>query len=428
MSSTKPAYYLPLLLSFFMSLGSNSARAEPDLVISEVYANSPGSVSDSGKEWVEVTNVTAETTIVLDGAVLSRLDGTAQSEQWAITLNGASELAPGASLILATAEDLGVDLCFSFTPYTLPSTFTLGNSGVQFLKIETVNGEGETVKISNSNSFPDGQSRERLDNDSTEDLDTTWSTSTCELTSNTYGTPGKGFGDCLTEADFLPAADCGGTNVVVSDGGVISIPSVSELDGGGVVDTTNNQAPSGSLTVVSSTETGATLRLSASDSDHDSVSVALYYALSDQEMAGQEIAGGIYAAADGTAVDYQWDYGETPEGTYYPFASFTDAYGARTYTFGDRPVIVGSPVTSMTFSLTAPDGINDTASAESSVSIEWSILPATEGVVALYFDTDSVGFDGEPIVSGLSATSTGPRSYRWTPENVPPAITQSMPS
>ena len=77
MSSTKPAYYLPLL-SFFMSLGSNSARAEPDLVISEVYANSPGSVSDSGKEWVEVTNVTAETTIVLDGAVLSRLDGTAQ--------------------------------------------------------------------------------------------------------------------------------------------------------------------------------------------------------------------------------------------------------------------------------------------------------------------------------------------------------------
>ncbi len=408
------------IAGLLMVLGSSHARAETDLVISEVYANSPGSVSDSGKEWIELTNATADTNITLEGATLTRLDGTAQSEEWRITLVGAPSLDAGESIVMSTTDDLGIDLCFSFTPYLLPSTFSLGNSGVQFLQIQTLNGEGETVKYSNSNSFPDGQSRERADFTNTDDLDTAWTNSTCELTGNTFGTPGKSIGECLGESDFLPETECGGTPIVTTDGGVIFEPVPSELDGGGAVDTSNNQVPNGSLTVASSTENSAVLRLSASDSDHPSVSVTLYYALTNQETAGQEIAQGIFVTADGTSLDYEWVFGDTPEGTYYPFAAFTDAYGARSYAFGDRAVIVGAPDATMSFSITAPDGINDTASATSAVSIEWSILPATEGVVALYYDSDSEGFDGIPIVSGLSAASTGPRTYRWAPDNVDP--------
>jgi hypothetical protein len=123
-------------------------------------------------------------------------------------------------------------------------------------------------------------------------------------------------------------------------------------------------------------------------------------------------------AADGAPVDYEWTFGDTPEGSYYPFAVFTDSFGARTYTFGDRAVVVGSQDQNMAFEITEPDGINDIADATQKVSISWSIFPATDGVVSLYYDDDTQGFDGTPIVSGLSAASVGPRTYKWDTQDV----------
>jgi hypothetical protein len=409
-----------ICLISLMGLLSSPARAEIDLVISEVYANSPGSVSDSGKEWFELFNLSPETPIDLEGAVVRRLDGTAQNEAWSITLTNAPILQVGERLVLAASEDLGLNQCFTFTPYVLSSPFSLSNSGVQYLEITTLNNEGEKVKISNSNSFPDGQARERAANDETDDLDVAWSTATCEISGSAFGTPGKSLGDCLTEEDFLPESECGGEPpVVTTDGGVVLPgPTTSELDGGGVVDTTGNQSPSGSLTVISSTESQATLQISASDADHNYVSVDLYYAVSNQDMAGKEITTGLLVTADGTPENYEWNFGNTPEGSYFPFAAFTDSFGARTYTFGDRAVLVGSQAQNMAFELTEPDGINDVADATQKVSISWSIFPATDGVVSLYYDDDTQGFDGTPIVSGLSAASVGPRSYKWAPQNV----------
>ena len=401
--------------------------ANANLVITEVYANSPGSGQDAGKEWLELSNTSEDTAIDLDGATLQRLDGTARNQAWSLTLTGAPTLAPGTTLVLGESDDLGLGLCFAFEVFVLDSSFVLGNSGVQFLSIETADQLWGEEAVLNPSTFPDGQARERVDANETEDIGTAWAASSCELQTNVYGTPGQAPSTCLTEEDFLPSSECagGGTPVVGTDGGVSNgnsggVTTTSTLDGGGQIDVSGNAAPTGSLVIISSDGQSATFQLTATDADHMAVSGSLYYAVAQNQPAGQEIVAGLNLQSDGSPVEFVWEFGDVPEGTYYPFAVFSDSYGAKSYAYGTQAIQVGAQTAEMAFSITEPDGINDSASASAGLNIAWNILPAVDGVVALYYDTDGQGYDGEPIVSGLSANATGPRTYLWQPdESVP---------
>ena len=132
-------------------------KAAASLVISEVYANSPGGGQDSGEEWMEVTNTSLDESIDLNNAVLKRLDGTARAEAWSITLSDAPILAPGASLVLAQESDLGLNLCFAFDAYLLGDQFVLGNSGVQYLSLFTADGNwGKKSSSPTQTLFPMG--------------------------------------------------------------------------------------------------------------------------------------------------------------------------------------------------------------------------------------------------------------------------------
>ena len=419
----------PFLGAFILAVAPMKAAAS--LVISEVYANSPGGGQDSGEEWMEVTNTSLDESIDLNNAVLKRLDGTARAEAWSITLSDAPILAPGASLVLAQESDLGLNLCFAFDAYLLGDQFVLGIQGCNTCPFTADGNWGEEVKFSNSNSFPMGVP-ESVDASEKDDLDVAWSTAECDLGSGAFGTPGNATaaaGDggvgvsahgCLEPDDFLPASACEpGGNSGQADagpgGGNNNTQVTSSLDGGGQVDTAGNATPNGSVTAGIASGQEVTLQLSATDADHDRISAGLYYAALQNQLAGQEIVAGLSLPADGSVVDYTWDFTAAPAGTYFVFAVFTDSYGAKSYAYADRPVQIGEAEFG-DFAFTEPDGINDFSDGSSGVTLSWSILPAVEGVVSLYYDDDAQGFDGTPIVSGLSADPAGPRTYLWIPD------------
>jgi len=174
-------------------------------LVSEVFANAPGTGRDQGKEWFEIYNA-SDRPISLDGVVIRKLDGVTKKEAWReILLSEQAVIEPGRYAVVAERADLGLGLCFAFDVFTLGSRiFELRNSGMQTLCIVTQEGEESCAKFGDDEAFPDGKSRyaSRLSDKDVERPQNWWIES-CQFYDSNYATPGFAAGICSSNPNAM---------------------------------------------------------------------------------------------------------------------------------------------------------------------------------------------------------------------------------
>lgn len=390
------------------------------LAITEVYFNPPSS-AETGKEWIELANLTAEP-IALDGTNIERLEGAGQAVARTATIQGSGiVLAPGERAVIAQTLDLDVGVCVGGAIVVVStSELQLANSGTQWVRV-THGDWTNVVKYAGSGvpSIAEGRAlalrNDRLDNSQPGNF----AGSDCEYAAGFFGSPGVPNDDCTTAAVLpceAPPADAGPT----TDGGAVTpVP---------VFDAGPNEPPQVSLSAPNArTESAGSVQViySAADTDEgDLVEVTLYYDLDGGNYDGVRIASGLPA---GEEQMYLWNTAGVPPGEYYIFAVARDLRGEAAYAYAAGSVVVGGGAANDTATLLMiePDGINDEADT-GLVTIRWDVaMPeGAVGNITLYYDSDGSGLDGTPIIAGLPVTaddgSPGPREYRWRVTEVPP--------
>jgi LPXTG-motif cell wall-anchored protein len=170
------------------------------------------------------------------------------------------------------------------------------------------------------------------------------------------------------------------------------------------------------------------------DSDpDDDAEISLYYDDEDSGIAGKLIAEGLNEDAHGTSGVYTWNTSELPEGEYYLTGICDDGINDPVTSHSTHPVIVnhtlyvnGELPDNQTplynnpplIQLIEPDGEGDYANSE--YMITWIDVDSdNDAEISLYYDSDSSGYQGTMIISGLSENMHGNvGAYLWNTSGI----------
>ncbi len=157
-----------------------------------------------------------------------------------------------------------------------------------------------------------------------------------------------------------------------------------------------------------------------SDADNDA-SISLYYDSDAAGFDGTLITSGVSEDEHGNSGVYIWNTSQIPEGEYWIHASIADEV-AQALNYSSGPITIDHSSTSNeppSFQIIEPDGQGDFANKE--FTIMWiDSDPDDDATISLYYDTDNSGFDGVPIISGLSEDADGNSGiYNWYTTDIP---------
>ncbi|MCP4502149.1 MAG: lamin tail domain-containing protein, partial [Deltaproteobacteria bacterium] len=379
------------------------------LRITEIFFNAASTVSDVGKEWIEIENTSA-TPVSLDGWKLMTIKGilTPEIETEIVFSETSTTLEPGELLLIVQSANMAVDVCLNSPIVVVDvSSFALGQSGNQFVKLiapvdfgADLFHEVRYVGGGLSASTFDGVSLDVASN----------APSTCTAIDGFTGSPGTTDAQCnVSGVDLCP---------VTADGGVLPIDDAGQVEPE-PDPAANNTAPEISLSAPTgeNNTTNITISYVATDSDDDVVEVALFYDTDGQGFDGVLVAEGL----PGGAKDYLWDTTGTLAGRYRVFGRVTDVFGVQTYAYADGNVQVGEPIAeSASIVFVEPDGVNDTQEDGSILISFIAEMPAdSTGTVSLFYDSNQEGGDGTPLAAAIQVESGVEAFFVWDTSEVP---------
>ncbi len=158
------------------------------------------------------------------------------------------------------------------------------------------------------------------------------------------------------------------------------------------------------------------------DSDtNDDAAISLYY---DSDFTGYDgtiIVSDISENEHGNSGVYIWNTSSILEGEYWIYAKITDGSTEVYYNYSTGALSINHSSTLNTppsFTITEPDGENDYADFE--FTILWMDSdPDNDAAISLYYDIDDTGYDGVPIVEGISEDAHGNLGfYSWTTSDI----------
>lgn len=411
-----------------------SSAAAAGLIITEVYANAPGSSRDSGKEWVELYNP-ADQPVPLRGTRLCRLDGTKQEQAWCVDI-AASELeVPAKSYaVVAQARDLGIGVCLNKPVHVVTDTaFSLKNSGVQFLCAHA-GGVETCVKFSDSKTFPDGKSRHLVALDRKGlDLGQDWVEESCMLVDGVFGTPGFARGACGGQTDnpwyaawvcpvAPPAASGGGDGGVVTgdgDAGRTEAQARREQVGRQLQETLRQPLPALVLTDVSLNGRQGTLHYRVEQGSFNQVvELSLYAAAEPEARSGVLLAGAVPLPSQADQqLELAWSAKTLPPGPAFLFVRARDSGGRAAYAHAPKSVAVKADQTTPRVRM-ARARLHQAVAGHQTVELQWRVEPPAPGTLTLQWRTggESAG-EWQPIVTALPVDSQHYEgTYLWRRE------------
>ena len=111
---------------------------------------------------------------------------------------------------------------------------------------------------------------------------------------------------------------------------------------------------------------------------------------------------------------YLWDITTIPAGAYYVYAIIDDG-NTQAVDYAPNYVLAGDGGGKPFIELTRPKNAV-TRSAGDKLRIKWNDVDAdSNATIALYWDTDNLGFDGTLIIAGIDEDPDGRRNdiYKW---------------
>ncbi len=151
------------------------------------------------------------------------------------------------------------------------------------------------------------------------------------------------------------------------------------------------------------------------DSDDENASITFFYDTDRSGENGIRIPGVF--DEDDTADQFTWDTSEVPDGSYYVYGRIDD--GAQVvvdYSFG--PVTVSHPDTPPTITILEPDGVDDLA--DLNYTITWNDDdPEDNASITLFYDDDNTGANGTQITTGLIDENDPADTFVWDTAMVP---------
>ncbi|UCE38001.1 MAG: VCBS repeat-containing protein [Thermoplasmata archaeon] len=159
------------------------------------------------------------------------------------------------------------------------------------------------------------------------------------------------------------------------------------------------------------------------DSDpDDDAAISLYYDTDNIGFDGTLIVQGLGEDADGTSGFYTWNTTNMTESRYYVYGICNDGVNDPVMHYSSFSLLINhtsfeNDPPSMEF--LEPDGVDDNAHLE--FLIAWTDSDSDDDAqISLYYDTDSVGYDGVLIASGISENADGGLGYySWDTTDIP---------
>ncbi|MBN2358800.1 MAG: lamin tail domain-containing protein [Deltaproteobacteria bacterium] len=418
-----------------------SAQAQP--IITEIFYNPPG--TEGSFEWFEIYNPGPGELALAGMVVESRV---ATNPRLGNVPAGASALAAGSYAVLAKSALLGTNCRTAGVTIVLEGDFGLNNSndtGVDNPRIalfppgttDVVNTTPWDIvgyRESGFSAAADAQTLQLVDTGADNYIGSNWSLSPltgCQPWAISpagplYGNPGRENTWCYRGLDAGLVED-GGTSsgspvcLPPPDGGYpdTSMPDRSGgIDAGPGVDVPGydlvpiDAGPQNPPSIAVSQPAGAVVArpsveivYSASDPDNDPLTVALLYDTDASGNDGVLIADGLDPVGSHT-----WTPAGVPAGSYRILGRALDARGGIAYAYAAGSVTVeAQAVTAPLLTIVKPDGNEGEIDAQCEIVFTHNNVA---GTVSLYYDTDSSGENGQPIVGGL-AVPGGPTRVSW---------------
>ncbi|MEM7495046.1 MAG: hypothetical protein AAF471_02695 [Myxococcota bacterium] len=426
------------------------SAAAAGLLITEIYANAPGSGRDSGKEWIELYNP-AEQPVPLRGTRLCRLDGTKQEQAWCIDIAASETEVPAKGYaVVAQARDLGIEVCLDKPIHVVTDeAFSLKNSGVQFLCVHA-GGVERCVKFSDSKSFPDGKSRHlvALDREGM-DLGEDWIEESCMLADSVFGTPGFALGACGGQTDdpWYAAWVCPITPPVLEGGGD---DGAAAIGGDGDADWTETQArreqvgkqledtlskplPSLVLVDVALNARQGTVRYEVEQGKFNELTeVSLYAAGSPDSRSGILLARAVpLPSRTDQPLELAWSAQTLPPGRAFLFARVRDVRGRTAYAHASKSVDVKADQTLPRVRVVQAR-LHEAVAGHQALELQWRVESPRAGALTLQWRTsgESVG-EWQSIVTALPVDQDHQEgTYLWRREapshNVPLEVAAAL--
>jgi len=419
-------------------------------VISEIFYNPPGS-SENAYEWFEIYNPGPGDLAIAGLVIDSR---TSSNPRLSNVPASAAPLAAGAYAVLAKSALLGANCRTAGVTIVLEGDLTLTNSnatGADNPRIalfaagttDVVNTTPLDIVGYLESGFPatgDGVSLRLNDVGADNYIGSNWSvspgsTSSCASyavspAGAVYGSPGRGNSWCYRGEDAgviedggtssasavcLPPPDAGYPDTARPDTSGVDVGPGQDAAGRDVpgYDTaTYDAGPQHPPTIALSQPGSATtarpsvvIAYSATDPDNDPLTVALLYDTDDRANDGVLIVDGLDPVGS-----YTWTPLGVPAGTYHVLGRAVDYRGGIAYAYAAGAVTVEPPpVTAPQLTIVKPDGSEGEVDESVEIAFTHNNVP---GQVALYYDTDSSGENGSPVVGGLNVPG-GPTRASW---------------
>ena len=176
-----------------------------------------------------------------------------------------------------------------------------------------------------------------------------------------------------------------------------------------------NDTPRIRLRKLKINDSGDTVSIRWSDDDPDSnARISLYYDTNDNGAEGVLIVNNLAEDPDKKADKYLWDITTIPAGAYYVYAVIDDG-NSQAVSVAPNYILVGDGGGKPFIELTRPKKAV-TKSVGNKLRIKWNDVDAdSNATIALYWDTDRIGFDGTLIIAGINEDPDGRRkdAYRW---------------
>ena len=388
--------------------------------VSEVFFDAPGT-SDTNLEWVELFNPTAQDVDLAGFKIRTAVDR--------VTTLGAGAVVPaGGYLLLAQTGDLGGTVPCNVVRLDFGTVPTLGNSSGDFVELLTAADVSVDRVAYIGGGFlrpPGGSSLSVANVAAGNNAANLWVAGDCAYGERDYtgvgrarsfGTPGQAHQACgampdggvtlvcLPTPDAGPNADAGGGTPDAAprpDAAHLLEPRDASVSGNG--------APTVMVTepAAQTSSTMVTVNWVAIDPDGDTLSVSVLKAAVGALDNGDEVLTGLGAAGPAT-----WDTTGVTGGIYRVLVRVDDGHGHVVVAEASGRVVVGGGATPLTI---------ETPRGGESVNLELNIrvrTTATEGMVGVFYDSDSAGLDGTAIAGGIRPRG-GNIDVTWNVANVP---------
>ncbi|MEM7588904.1 MAG: hypothetical protein AAF320_01910 [Myxococcota bacterium] len=401
------------------------------MLITEIYANAPGRVSDTGKEWLEVYNA-SDHPVALAGLTVRRIDGSqTPQEAWRILLQQSNvEVPVGGYAIIAQSPDLGLGLCPQIPVHVVADeAFSFKNSGVQQVCVQEPGRPEHCVKLSDSKTFPDGQSRHlpSLDPALGGEIEH-WAVEDCPLPDGALGSPGLALGACH-QGEFLQMdpwyADwiCPDSEEAVAG----SLPANNEELVAAWQQEPNQQI----LALAQQPLPQLDLHVQSQTSHHVAIS---YQALTP--VFGPLVHMSVYASTHPNALDgiliasavplptrpeqnmqVISSVRSLPKGTYTFFARLQGVQGHESIAYAPESIAIDN-TTALPNLRIMQAHMEHLSSGRQVVHLSWDVDPGMLGTLTLYArDTADAKSTWQPVVTGLQSQDLGGK-YVWYPQSI----------